>query len=54
MIVGEKVEILKGPFAKMVGTIETIHPEARITLLFEIMGQTTRAVIKSLHLKAVN
>ena len=52
--IGKKVEIINGPFAKMIGTVETINPDARITLLFDIMGQTTRTLVKSMHLKNVN
>ena len=40
--IGSDVEVVKGPFAKMVGSIESIDAKKRIGLLFEILGRETR------------
>lgn len=39
---GEKVELLTGPFAEFVGTIETIDADRRVWVLLDFMGQKTR------------
>jgi transcriptional antiterminator RfaH len=42
---GEAVRVTAGPFAEMISTIEEIDANARITLLLEIMGRTTRVKV---------
>ena len=39
---GDSVEVLTGPFASFVATVDTINPEERIWVLMEFMGQKTR------------
>jgi len=43
--IGEKVQVLKGPFSSMIGSIETITPENRVSLLFEILGRQTKITL---------
>ena len=49
---GDQVEILKGPFANFIATVEIIDTEQRIWVLMEFMGQETRIQVRprSLHL----
>tara|TARA_B100001250_G_C19792082_1_gene786998 strand:+ start:325 stop:840 length:516 start_codon:yes stop_codon:yes gene_type:complete len=49
--VGKKVEVMKGPFTEMIGSIESIHPKERITLLFEILGRKTKISFSTSDLK---
>ena len=39
---GDSVEMLTGPFANFVATVDTIDPERRIWVLMDFMGQKTR------------
>jgi transcriptional antiterminator RfaH len=39
---GDSVEMLTGPFATFVATVDTIDPEQRIWVLMDFMGQKTR------------
>jgi transcriptional antiterminator RfaH len=39
---GDYVEILTGPFANFIATVDTIDPKQRIWVLMEFMGQKTR------------
>ena len=39
---GDSVEMLNGPFANFVATVDTIDPEQRIWVLMDFMGQITR------------
>lgn len=39
---GDTVEMLKGPFANFIATVDTIDPEQRIWVLMDFMGQKTR------------
>lgn len=43
--VGEKVRAISGPFAEYIATIETIPSQTRLGILFDFMGQKTRANI---------
>ena len=43
--IGNKVQILKGPFSSIIGSIETINPEKRISVLFEILGRQTKLTL---------
>ena len=49
---GDQVELLKGPFAHFVATVETIDIKQRIWVLMELMGQETRIQVppNNLHL----
>ena len=42
---GDSVEILTGPFASYIATVDTIDPEQRIWVLMEFMGQKTRTQV---------
>ena len=39
---GDHIEILTGPFANFIATVDTIDPKQRIWVLLEFMGQKTR------------
>ena len=39
---GDSVEMLTGPFASFIATVDTIDPEQRIWVLMDFMGQKTR------------
>ena len=39
---GDSVEMLTGPFANFIATVDTIDPEQRIWVLLDFMGQKTR------------
>ena len=39
---GDRVRVLRGPFADLVTEIERVEPDRRIWLLIEIMGRKTR------------
>ena len=43
--IGKKVQVLKGPFSSMIGSIETITPEKRVSILFEILGRQTKLTL---------
>lgn len=42
---GEKVEVLSGPFANFIATVDTIDSERRIWVLMEFMGRSSRVVL---------
>ena len=44
---GDSVELLTGPFANFVATVDTIDPEKRIWVLLDFMGRSTRAQVTS-------
>jgi transcriptional antiterminator RfaH len=39
---GDSVEMLTGPFANFIATVDTIDPEQRVWVLMDFMGQKTR------------
>ncbi|MDB3961757.1 transcriptional activator RfaH [Paracoccaceae bacterium] len=39
---GDSVEMIAGPFANFIATVDTIDPELRIWVLIDFMGQKTR------------
>ena len=39
---GKKVKLTKGPFTNLVGIVDGIDPQERITILFDVMGQSVR------------
>ena len=51
---GKKAKILNGPFSQMIGTVENIDPQKRVTLLFELMGQKTKTLVKGDHITIVS
>ena len=51
---GDEVELLTGPFAKFVGTVENIDADQRIWVLLEFMGQQTRVKVAHEHLQRRN
>ncbi len=51
---GDKVEVINGPFAKMVGTIEHLDSINRVILMLDLMGQKTRATVETADIKPAN
>jgi transcriptional antiterminator RfaH len=39
---GEKVKVLKGPFANFIATVETYESDQRIWILMDLMGRKTK------------
>ena len=44
---GDSVEMLKGPFANFIATVDTIDQEQRISVLMNFMGQKTRMCVNA-------
>jgi transcriptional antiterminator RfaH len=44
---GDNVEMLTGPFASFIATVDTIDPEQRIWVLMDFMGQKTRMQVSA-------
>ena len=44
---GDSVEMLTGPFANFIATVDTIGPEQRIWVLMDFMGQKTRMQVSA-------
>ena len=44
---GDSVEILTGPFANFIATVDTIDPKQRIWVLLDFMGQKTRMQVNA-------
>ena len=44
---GDSVEMLTGPFANFIATVDTIDPEQRIWVLMDFMGQKTRIQVSA-------
>ena len=51
---GDQVELVTGPFANFIATVETIDIEQRIWVLMEYMGQRTRMHVKADQLQLSN
>jgi transcriptional antiterminator RfaH len=51
---GDRVEMLTGPFANFIATVDTIDPKQRIWVLMEFMGQKTRMQTSADQLQRVN
>ncbi len=45
-VVGNKVEVINGPFTNFIGTIENIETNQRLYLLLNYMGQKTRIKVQ--------
>ena len=50
---GDSVEMLTGPFANFIATVDTIDPEQRIWVLLDFMGQKTRMQVTADQLQIV-
>jgi transcriptional antiterminator RfaH len=50
---GDSVEMLTGPFANFIATVDTIDPEQRIWVLLDFMGQKTRMQVSADELQIV-
>ena len=48
---GDEVEVLTGPLAKFIWTVESIGAEQRIWILLELMGQQTRVQVAHYNLQ---
>lgn len=48
---GDNVELLTGPFANFIATIDTIDPQRRIWVLMDFMGQCTRMQVSAEQLR---
>ena len=44
---GDSVEMLTGPFASFIATVDTIDPDQRIWVLMDFMGHKTRIQVTS-------
>ena len=44
---GDSVEMLTGPFANFIATVDSIDPEQRIWVLMDFMGQKTRMQVSA-------
>lgn len=50
---GSEVQVLSGPFANFIATVDTIDDKQRIWLIMELMGQSARIAINQDKLKIV-
>ena len=50
---GDLVRVTGGPFADFIGTVESVAPDRRIWVLFELMQRTTRVALPSSTLRVV-
>ena len=51
---GDRVKILKGPFADFIASVENYESEQRIWVLMDLMGRTTKIQIPSEALNLSN
>ena len=42
---GDRIQLLNGPFADFIGTVEKIAPDRRVWVLIELLGRPTRVSI---------
>ena len=42
---GDAVQVMSGPFAQFVATVESLAPQKRVWLLLDLMGRTTRIAV---------
>jgi transcriptional antiterminator RfaH len=42
---GDRVQVLSGPFAQFVATVESLTPQCRVWVLLDLLGSQTRASI---------
>ena len=50
---GDKVQIVGGPFAEFIATVDSIAPDTRIWVLLDLMGRTTRVVVDAGAVRAL-
>jgi transcriptional antiterminator RfaH len=50
---GNQAQLTEGPFSGFVATISNIEPNNRITVLIEIMGQTTKVAVNACALQPI-
>ena len=48
---GDQVEVLNGPFANFIATVETYETDRRIWILMDLMGRKTKIQMSSENLK---
>jgi transcriptional antiterminator RfaH len=46
LAIGDRVEVLSGPFAKLVTEIETLPDMQRIQVLIELMGRKVKTTLR--------
>ena len=51
LMTGDSVELLTGPFANFIATVETIESTKRIWVIMELMGQCARLAVSREQLK---
>ena len=51
LLAGDEVQVLNGPFANFIATVENIDAKYRIWVLIDFMGQGTRLQVQPEHLK---
>lgn len=52
--VGQSVRLLNGPFADLIGTLEQLNANGRVTVLLDILGGERRMTTDTAALQAVN
>ena len=50
---GDRVEVLTGPFANFIATVDTIDPKQRIWVLMDFWGKKTRMQVSTDQLQLV-
>ncbi|OUU51947.1 MAG: hypothetical protein CBC25_04500 [Pelagibacteraceae bacterium TMED65] len=51
---GIRVEVTQGPLTNLIGTIENVSPEKRVTILFELMGRETKTMVENKDVKLIH
>jgi transcriptional antiterminator RfaH len=54
IIPGNNIEILTGPFANFIATVEKIEVQDRVTILLEFMGHSTRVQVETNKIQLTN
>lgn len=49
---GDRVEVLSGPFAQFVATVESLAPQRRVWVLLEVLGGKTRVALDADDLRS--
>ena len=47
IVEGDTVQILRGPFAEFVATVDHLAPDARVLVLIELLGQKSQISVKT-------
>ncbi len=53
LVEGQRVRLLSGPFAEMIGNLERLDPNGRVKVLLDIMGGAVPAYVDRAALEAV-